>query len=161
MSNKRNAIAKKSTNEETGVITFTFADARTIVFDPAAAPDNVKSFLLSHGASQKIGDTYAGAESVDEAYEDAREMADSLMSGILAAKRAAGEPRIGRLLEALARVTGKDIALCKALFDQMSDEMKKKVRADAGIKKAMAAIDMERADTEIAKGGVSILDNLF
>lgn len=158
MATKRNAIARKTVNEGGNVVSFDFSDGRKLLFEMSKVPAEITARLALHGASQKIGDNYAGAESVEDAYTDAAEVIDQLYAGSFMAKRAAGEPRIGLLIEALSRISGKPIDVCREAIITMSDDLKKNLRADARLKQAMLAIQKERADAEVAAadGGIDI-----
>lgn len=157
----RNAIATKKIDPTSGVVTILFADARELTFDPASVGDAVQRHLLAIGAARTIGDSYNGAESVDEAFADAAKMIGRLVAGETPAKRGAGEPRVGLLVEALARVSGKSAAICKAVVEQMTDDAKKALRADARIKQAIAELVLARTSAQAAKAGPSVLDTLF
>ena len=55
-------MAKKAVNMETGTITFSFDDGKDpLVFDLSKCPAEMDLPLKLHGASQKIGDSYASA----------------------------------------------------------------------------------------------------
>lgn len=155
----RNAVCKKTVDDATGKIRFAFSDGRELVADASAIPEAVSGRLMLHGLSQKVGDSYAGAESVDEAYESARETIEQLVAGTWTT-RTAGEPRIGLVVEALARVAGQTVEKAKAVYEKLDDDGKKAIRAHKGVKAAMDAIRAERS-AKAAEGEAVDIGNLF
>lgn len=59
-------MAKKTVSVETKSVTFDFDDAGSITFDLTQVSDEMLIQLALHGASQKVGDTYAGAKAATE-----------------------------------------------------------------------------------------------
>ena len=156
MATKRNAKCTKTLPN--GTVLFTFANGQALTFDPVKVSDAIATDLILHGASQKIGDSFAGSESVDEAYEEASEVLEQLYAGQWKAARAAGEPRTGLLVEALARISGKDVATCKLAIETMADDARKALRNDPRIKQAIAEINLANANKAVAAadGGLDI-----
>ena len=93
-----------------------------------------------HGLSQKVGDSYASAESVTEAAESARAQWDGLLGGEWATRSGGGI-----LAEALSRATGKELAECVDAVRRLDDKQKRKLSGDARILTAIAEIRKERA----------------
>ena len=147
MATKRNAKCTKKVEGKT--VVFAFANGKDLTFDPAIVSPEIVTALMLHGASQKIGDSFAGSESVEEAYADASEVLDQLYAGQWKAARAAGEPRTGLLVEALARISGKDVAMCKLAVETMTDDARKALRNDPRIKREIAKINFENADKAV------------
>lgn len=156
---KRNSICTKDPDPNAGTVTFKFADDTQLFFDLADVPEgsDADKALPVHGASQKIGDSYAGAESVAEAKIAATEQIALLVAGEWKAARAAGEPKIGLLIEALARVKpDKTLDECRGVVESMDADGKKVLRDDRRIKAAIDAIKAERSAALVDKstGGV-------
>jgi len=149
-------IAKKTVNQETGVVEFKFSNDNVLSIDVGTLSPEVTRRLALHGLSQKIGDSYAGAESVEDAYEVASEVAVMLRDGKWT-ERTAGEPRTSALSEALAKVAGQTIEASKAVVDAMNDEQRKALRNHPQVKVAMAEI---RAEKERAKASTSPIESL-
>jgi len=147
---KRNEIAKKTVDVDSGSVTFTFADeGAPVVVELSKVSDANMTRLALHGMSQKCGDSYAGAESIADAREAVLGVQEMLYSGEWST-RAPGEPRTSVLAEALARATGKTVEAAKAALDAMDDDTRKAVSAHPGVKKARAEIALEKASAELA-----------
>lgn len=147
-------MAKKLTKEVTDAgVRITFTNGETLSLDFSALSDEMKAKLMGHGASQKLGDASAGAETVEEAIAETRKVLERLLAGDWKSVRESGAgPKIGLLVEALARVTQKDVGECRDVVEALDDEQKKKLRAHPAVKAAMADI---RAERERAKLGDS------
>lgn len=149
----RNKLAKKTPNEEAGTVTFEFTDGRTITVNVNDLPDNVRNIATLHGVSQKVGDSYAGAETVDEAYEAATDVVKNLQEGnwrVRAEGGVGGAARATMLVEALFRATAaegnpKTMDECEELIADMSDEQRKGLRNMPQIKAHLDKIAAERA----------------
>lgn len=164
MSAKTN-IAKKVTDEDAGQVSFNFSNGRKLVVDVNRMPRHIVNRLALHGISQKVGDSYAGANlkgwDIDDCYDEAVRVADNLYNGIYNAKGGTGTTI---LAEALSRVTGETVEESAAVIDQMNDDDRKALEKHADIKAAVAAIKAERAAkraAEQAGGSVADLTGLF
>ena len=157
-------VCSKTTDEK-GVITFTFADEAktTRAVDPSKFPESVQDHFKSHGASQKFGDTYAGAgsESDPAAYAIGQfdAMHEGLMKGDWSTRTPGGEPRTTLLIEACAEIRKVEVDDMREFVDGLSDDDKKALRSDPRVKATIDAIKA-RKSAEAAKGKDSILDAL-
>jgi hypothetical protein len=159
-------MAKKASKTVEGnVLTVDFVDDTQVSCDLTKLPDEIKTQLALHGLSQKVGDSYAGADSIEAARAAAQRVVDDLIAGRWTAQRAGGGggPRVTQLAEALARVATAsadlpDMSIEEAVevVSDMEDEQKKALRANAAIKAAMAEIKLERAKKEASEGGASL-----
>ena len=131
-------IANK-TKHDNGV-TFAFIDSESVTCDMADLPTDIVQALAVHGLSQKLGDSYASAESVEEARSAMVAVWDNLLAGNWNAKVSRG----GKLVEAMVRALGKTYEECMTVFQGMDDDAKKELRKHPQIKLAMAEIEMER-----------------
>lgn len=138
-------VATKKVNEFG--VRFQFADGRILDCDLRDLTEDMIFQLAKHGAAQKIGDSYAGAESIEQAYCNANEVYGNLMNGLWTT-RATG----GKLVEALARATGKSIDECFTKLNDMSDEEIKELKKHPAIKKALADMEVERLAKITANG---------
>lgn len=134
----------------TGLITFTFDDKMEETFDLSKVNDETKLRLMIHGASQKVGDSYAGAAKAENPLDFAKESVKETIAQLYAGDwRAAGAgvggPRTTDLATALARVTGKTVEQAAAYIDTLADEEKKALKAKGKVAAALAAITAERA----------------
>lgn len=72
----------KSPSAETTKLRLTFKGGTVREFSPANYPDPIKTALIWHGLSQKMGDTWAGAKGdIDVAIENADSMDEQLRNG--------------------------------------------------------------------------------
>ena len=146
-------IANKSVTET--AVVFDFADGTTVECDISQVNEAILYRLALHGLSQKVGDSYSGAESVAEAIGAARSVWSNLTEGQWAVRAARG----GKIVEALARVTGKDYDECLEVYAGMTDAEKKDLRKHPQIKQAMAEIELERAQaaaSQPVEGGADL-----
>lgn len=132
-------IATKVMGE--GFVRFEFADGQFLQCDADAVRGDIVTRLMLHGISQKVGDSYAGAESVTEARMMAEAVWRNLTSGLWAVKATRG----GKIVEALHRVTGKAIEVCLEKWAGMDEAAQKALRKHPDIKRALADMEAERA----------------
>lgn len=148
-------MPKKSVDTESRSVLFTFEDESTEIFDLSKCPEDIVTALALHGASQKGGDSYAGAAKACEAqgmtalaYSKAQveRVIQNLYEGnFRAASGGGGGPRITMLAEAVARATNQEVADIIAKIAEADDETKAALRAHSDVKKALAEIKAERA----------------
>ncbi len=122
-------------------------------------PQEIVLRLAKHGLSQKVGDSYAGAEA-GESFARAEAVAKDLVDGNWSTRVAAAGPKSTQLAEALHLVTGKTLEECAELIDGMDDERKKALRNHdqvnaqlASLKAARAAVAAEKAQAAAAESG--------
>ncbi len=138
-----------------GFVRFEFADGECIQcnLDDLKSADIISELAL-HGISQKVGDAYAGAESITEARGLAQAVWNNLVNGLFNVKTARG----GKIVEALHRVTGQPLNICLEKWQGMDDAAKKGLKAHAAIKGAIAEIDAEKAQRLAEAAGDSGTD---
>lgn len=154
----------KSFDTGSGVLNITFVESgNSIEVDVKDFNKDITKYLTLHGLSQKLGDAGAGRSPADtEAHVIA--VLDALKEGKRGVARAAGEggaPRVTQLAEALARITGQEVADCVDKIAEMSDEQKKGLRAHPQIKTAIAEIKVEKLAAEKTEDDVPDLGGLF
>lgn len=132
-------IASKTVGAD--AVTFAFANGQEVVAVLDELPNDIVRRLALHGLSQKVGDSYAGAESVTEAAAMAANVVSNLVAGLWAAKAARG----GKIVEAIHRALGVSLEDALAKWSVMDDGAKKAVKAHPDIKRALAEIEAERA----------------
>ena len=139
-------MAKKATKKIEGdVITITFEETNeTLTVDINDIPADIQSRLAMHGLSQKLGDSYAGADA-GEAFGRANGVASDLKEGNWSTRVAASGPRTTQLAEALAAATGKTIEECAAKLETMDEDAKKGLRSHSQIKAELAKIKARKA----------------
>ena len=132
-------IASKVVGES--FVRFEFADGDYMQCDISKLSQDMLVKLALHGISQKVGDSYASAESVKEAKINAKAVWDNLSAGVWAVRAVKG----GKIVEALSRATGQPYDVCLEKYASMTDEQKKDLRKHKDIKLALAEIEAERA----------------
>jgi hypothetical protein len=141
-------MPKKLVNLEEGTVTFSFEDGSSQVFDLSKA-ENVLRNLALHGASQKIGDSYAGAgdESDPLAYAKAAvaDMIGRLYSGDWRQAASGGAKRASLLVLAFAEASGRTVDEATEVVEGLGDDEKKALNAKPKIKAIIARIKAERA----------------
>lgn len=168
--------ATKSISEDGNVLSFVFAEEGVddLVATITELSEDIISRLAMHGLSAKMGDSYAGADTVSDARESAAKVLEELSAGNWTTRVAgAGGPRVTQLAEALVRVAGargKELTLEQAVeaLGGMPDEQKKGLRKSPEIKQALAEIKIEKLNVEAKKASESetpadntALDSLF
>lgn len=165
--------ASKTVDNET--VTIEFVNDATLSVALTELPKDILTRLACHGLSQKLGDSYAGAESAEDAHIAASRVAEELKAGNWTSARASGTGAIRTTLlaEALARVaskaTGSEVTIedAREVLEEMEDEQKKDLRKDPGIQRVIAEIKVERAKAAEAKAaeespeGGSMVASLF
>lgn len=155
----RNQLAKKSIDGS--VVTFTFSNGDTLAVDVDKFSPETQKRLALHGAAQKVGDSYAGAKTVEDAVSEATQVHTNLLNGEWGRER--GESADGSLLEqAYLRVIQQGVPGLKpanpdatledarAKISTFTDEQKKNLRKVPAIVEAIGAIQLERAKSATA-----------
>ena len=145
-------MAKKAEKTIDGdVITIKFLETNEeLAVNINDIPAEVISRLAMHGLSQKLGDSYAGAET-GEAFGRATGVASDLKDGNWSTRVAASGPRTTQLAEALAAATGKTLEEAAAKLETLDDDAKKGLRAHPQIKVELANIKAKKAQEAAAK----------
>lgn len=111
--------------------------------------------FAGHGAEQKLGDTMAGVESVDDCQLAVDELIEQLYNGDWNARReGSGFNGASVLLKALCEVTGKDVATIKAFLAKKTHAEKLALRNSAKIKPVVERLEAEKAARSKAGQGV-------
>lgn len=143
----------KDYNAETGEFWFEFEDGTKIEGNLSDFSESIVKRLALHGIMQKGGDSTASKETLKEFVEAVTAVVTQLKAGEWSQKReGTGGPRIGLLVEALARCAGRTTEECLAVVEALSDDDKKALRQDASIRKMIAQIRFERENEKAAKG---------
>lgn len=156
-------MAKKLNKEftETGLqVTFANGEVLSVAFSDLN--DEIKDRLFQHGLSQKVGDASAGTETVEEAIAETKRVIARLVAGDWKSVREAGAgPKIGLLVEALARLTGRSVEDCRMVVDSLEDDKRKALRGHQQIKAVMADIRAEREKAKAKEEGEVDFAKLF
>jgi hypothetical protein len=148
------AKVEKTADVEKGSITFKFADGGDpFVFDLTKVPESLLRNLALHGASQKLGDGYAGmkaeADPIAFARTVVRDIAERLYAGDWRAAGTGGA-RTSILLEAFATATGKTVEEVAEMWANLDDDDKKAIQAKPKFQLALAKIKVARETAKIA-----------
>ncbi len=148
---------KASKNVTDTGISIAFESGQGLELNLEDLSDEMVQRLAIHGMSQKIGDSYAGSDTADEAFELASGMVDRLKAGDWAAARASGggAGRVSMLVEALAAATGQSEDECKRVINAMDDAGKKQLKKHAAVAAQLAKITAERAAEKAAKAAAA------
>lgn len=143
-------VCKKSVSDEAVTFAFTDNGEAVTVHLGQFSPDMQQRFAL-HGISQKLGDSYSGA---DGSPEVARSMFNDTLAAVLNGEwtvRGEAGPRVSMLAEALSRAMGIAIEEAVETVNGLDDDAKKKLRAHKAIKAATVAIKQDRLEKEAAR----------
>ena len=133
-------IASKSVS--TNGVQFDFVNGETIKATIDSLPDAIVKRLAVHGLSQKVGDSYASAETIEEAISSAKAVLNNLTQNVWATKSVRG----GKIVEALVAFSKKPYDECLAVYSQMTDKQKADLRKHPSIKAELAQIEARRAE---------------
>lgn len=118
-----------------------FTNKKTVTVDFTKLPANIAAAAMRHGISQKVGDSFASSESVDDAEAAARETLAQLMAGDWNTRTSGS----GVLAEAVARVQKVPVDKAQAIIAKMTPDKLAAVKAHPDVKAALATIAAERA----------------
>jgi hypothetical protein len=137
----------------TGIIKFLFEDTTEQPVDLISLTDEMKFRLMVHGASQKIGDSYAGAKSEPDPVAFAKtavsETIDQIVKGLWRVT-ASGGPRVTDLATVFAKVNGFSIEEAVEFVGGLTDEDVKALRKKPKIAAGLATLAAERAVAKAA-----------
>ena len=147
-------MTKKAVDVENGLVVFTFDDGTSETFDGSKVSDEIRKRLYLHGASQKCGDSYAGAgdaaDPVAYAKEAVRDTIAQLYAGDWRVTGPSG-PRVSDLATAIARLKGMSIEEATAIVESLNDDQKKLTKKHPQVAATLAVISAERAAARASK----------
>ena len=157
---------------EARVLVVRFANGEEVELKPSELSKEIVMCAAFHGFSQKIGDSYAGAKTIDEAIEHAQAVVENLEEGTWI-DRAEGAIRTSLLAEALHRCKGTkypSVEEAAVTIKEWSPEKRKSVldsekgvpalvAAFVGLQAERAAARAEKA-AKVAEGNAQGLDTL-
>ena len=147
-------MAKKQVAVETKSVSFSFDEAGSVTFDLTKVSDEMLTQLALHGASQKVGDTYAGAKSATEgtsidpnewALGEAAAAIEQIYSGDWTVRRAGSGPGITDLARALSEVYGISEAEAAEKLGEAEKDDKAAIRKIPQVKAVLERLRAERA----------------
>jgi hypothetical protein len=137
----RKQIARKVLDLANEAVVIRFTDGREVSLNLSDINQELRTYAALHGLNQKLGDSYAGAESIDEAFSNASDVAQSLREGEWNRKGGYGG---GDLAQAISNLTGKDLAEVIEVLGKMNDEARKAIRKRKDVAAEIAKIQAER-----------------
>lgn len=140
---RRDGTESRSATSDADRLEFRFANGKTLVVDPEDFPGDVRAAAMWHGLSQKIGDSFAGADGdPDFAWSNAQAMVEQLNAGDWVTKR---EGTGGMLAKAIAEVTGNDLAEVARMLQAKTDVEKKELAKHPMVAPTIARMQAEAA----------------
>ncbi len=153
----------RSATPEAVRLTFSFANGDRLDVDPTKLNEQVRYCAMFHGLAQKIGDSYAGSKTPDEASEEATSLWERLEAGEWIAEREAAGPRISLILAAVVKAradAGKPFTEAEQAerSQRLKDDKayRESAMANMAVKAAYAAIQAERAAERAAKAAEEV-----
>lgn len=142
----------RSASPEAVRLSFAFSNGDRLDVDPSKLSESVRYCAMFHGLAQKIGDSYAGSKTPDEASEEASALLERLEAGEWIAERESAGPRISLILAAIVKAR---VDAGKPFSDAEVAERAEKLKTDKTYREsamanklvaaAYAAIQAERA----------------
>lgn len=140
-------MATKIATKETldNGVRFTFADKAStkLDFNLSELKKDMLTALALHGLKQKLGDSYAGVDSISEAIEGVKAIWKNLQAGNFNTRTGGNSI----LSEAIARIKGISLEQASELLASLDEEALEKVKKNAQVKATMLVIRGERAAT--------------
>jgi hypothetical protein len=146
------AVAKvkfcdKDYDLDTKEVFFKFGNGTELKLETSRVPEETRIQLMLHGASQKVGDSFAGVKgNFAEGIGNAQDVIDQLYAGVWKADREGdARPRLAELAEAIARIKQVPIESATAAVEKGTDDQRKTWRSNAKVKAVIAQIRAEKA----------------
>lgn len=165
----RSSKASKSIEGNVLTVEFNSDSVDNLAVDLTSLPSEIQTQLALHGLSQKIGDSYAGVETVEEAAAAAKGTLEALQNGTWSAGRSGGSsgPRITDLARAVAELKGIEVEAAVETISSLDDDRRKALRNNPQVKAKLAEISAKRARDKAkaaqseAKGSEGSLDDVL
>lgn len=138
-------ICKKIVKDSSVEFHFINGTEITVEIDKMTKP--MLDRLLLHGIAQKVGDSYAGALSVEEAITNCQNVIDQLYNDTWTTKRQSTSIWI----DALMRVLQIDHSEALEQWNDLSDDQRKEMQKHPQLKAAKMAIDAERLQEKMTQ----------
>lgn len=157
---KKPKFCNKEYDLDTKIVVLEFGNGKTLEFDTQKCSTEIQTQLMLHGASQKIGDSFAGAKgNFSEGIQSAQDVIDQLYAGAWKGDREGdARPRLAELAEAIARIKSVPIEAATAAVEKGTDEQRKAWRSNAKVKSVIATIRAEKAAKALEEAGEQNLD---
>jgi hypothetical protein len=130
-----------------------FADGASATVGLDSFGEEMRLAFALHGISQKFGDSYASATTVQEAREAFDGLYGQVMNGEWEKRREGGKEKEEPLLvEALARIYNSPVEAVRPLVEAMKPAERRAMEADGEVARMILAIRAERTGTEAVEG---------
>lgn len=148
---RRRTVAQKWVDPGLKRVVWLWANGtRTEVRLETFAEDLQLAFAL-HGVSQKLGDSYASAEGLEEAQEAFDQLLDQLLGGSWEKPRAEGKETGGMLARACAEAFECSIEKATAVVKGLNSKEKTAMELDPKVAPILARMRAERVKGEVKK----------
>lgn len=137
-------IAKKFALESG--VRIQFENGKTLEAELSKLSDLMIRRLAVHGLSQKLGDSYSGAESIGEAVKSATAVWTTIQNDRWSEGRSSDG---GILAEAIARIKGISVDKVAETLADLDDDQKAGLRKNAKVKAMIDLIKGERAKAKL------------
>lgn len=138
----------------TGVIRFLFEDETVQEINVHELNDDMKLRLMIHGASQKGGDSYAGAKAEANPVAFAKEAVADVIKQLREGNwrvTSPGGPRVTDLATVFAQIQGITLEEAVEFIGGLSEDETKALRKKPKINAALLALSAKRAAEKAAK----------
>ena len=156
-----NRLLTKTVDVEAGTVTLTVRGQEPIRVALGELSPEMRDRAALHGLAQKLGDAIAGARgrgwTAAECADTIRALADRIRDGAWNDRGATGS---GLVAEAIARLTGRDLADVRARLADMGEEERRRIAKRADVAAEVARIRAERLAERAQEEG-SDLDDLI
>jgi len=158
-------VAKKEALMRAGSavgVRFSFTGGGTYEIQVDQLTEEMKSAALIHGLLQKLGDAYANAKGDAKIAEGLfLPVYESIVAGEWNRKGERGASGLLILIEALARITGKDEGLIGDKVKAMGKDEIAALKKRPDVQKAIKEIELERAEKALEDSDEMDLGDLF
>jgi hypothetical protein len=155
---KRANVCKKEILADSREVRFTFTGMAAVVVATDALADEVLEYAMLHGLAQKLGDSYSGAQTVEEA----RERFDATLAVLESGEWNGGRAATGGLwIDAIADVQGIDREAALARWNELDEDKQAAIKKVPRVKAAYAKLAAERAERAAAGTNAEELDDIF
>lgn len=157
-------VAKKVVSLENGTVSFMFTNGQTLVCSMNELNEEMKRYLILHGISQTVGDSYSNAKEnggVDWASQQAGERWNSLLSGTINRR---GGSQVTDLAQALSEVMDVELEAAVEKVQSLDSDQKKALSKHPAVQKVLLRLKAERLAKQaknLDSEDVSDLDELL
>lgn len=145
---KKGTICSKIVDFDNQTVTFHFAHGTEVVVSLSDFDAAGQAHLAVDGIRHTLGDSYASAETSQEAEERLKAKLEAALTGDWTVRTSEGTPRVSITVEALARVRNISTDQALELWNGLDEAKRKAVAAVPAIKSTVLDIRRERLSGE-------------